>query len=87
MINDRGRNEDRSVRELVKEFRGLSGTAKQKAVLEDTGLTRINLSSLVNGHGLQHEVVAKLLTATQNHSTPVKPAALGSIGEAHIDPP
>ena len=30
----------RTVRELVAEFRGLSGTAKQKAVLGATGLAR-----------------------------------------------
>ena len=40
---------DRTVRELVAEFRGLSGSAKQKAVLEATGLSRAPLSQLVNG--------------------------------------
>ena len=47
-------------------------------------MTRTNLSALVNGDGLQHDVMAKLLAATQKHSKPVKPAALGIIGEAHI---
>ena len=84
VTHDQDRGQDRSVRELVKEFRGLTGTAKQKAVLEATGLTRTNLSALANGNGLRHEVVAKLLTATKNHSTPVKPAALGIIGENHV---
>jgi len=84
IAHDRARGLDRSVRELVKEFRGLSGTAKQKAVLEDTGLTRTNLSALVNGHGLKGDLMASLLTAVQNHGKPVKPAMLGMIGETHI---
>lgn len=81
---DQDRGSDRSVRQLVKEFRGLTGTAKQKAVLEATGLARTNLSELANGHGLEHEVLARLLTAAKTHSKPVKPAALGIIGHAHI---
>jgi len=84
ITHDQDHGNDRSVRELVKEFRGLTGTAKQKAVLEETGLTRTNLSALVNGNGMHHEVVTKLLTAAQKHSKPVKPAALGIIGESHI---
>jgi hypothetical protein len=68
----------------VKEFHGLTGTAKQRAVLEDTGLARTNLSALANGDGLQHDVIAKLLTSIKTHSKPVKPAALGIIGEQHI---
>ncbi len=81
---DQDHGSDRSVRELVKEFRGLTGTAKQKAVLEDTGLTRTNLSALANGQGLQHKVIAKLLTSMKAHSKPVKPGALGIIGQTHI---
>ena len=84
IAHDQDRGADRSVRELVKEFRGLTGTAKQKQVLEDTGLTRTNLSELANGHGLEHEVIAKLLVSMKKHSKPVKPAALGIIGKAHI---
>jgi len=48
---DQDRGVDRYVRELVKEFRGLTGTAKQRAVLEETGLANTLLSSLVNGDG------------------------------------
>ena len=84
IAHDQDRGADRSVRELVKEFRGLTGTAKQKAVLDETGLTRTNLSALVNGDGLQHDVLARLLAAIKRHSKPIKPAALGIIGEAHI---
>ncbi|MEI8373691.1 MAG: ATP-binding protein [Planctomycetota bacterium] len=75
---------ERSVREFISEFRGLSGSAKQKIVLDKTGLARTNLSALVDDNGLRHEVVDKLLAACQENSTAVKPAALGIIGEAHI---
>ena len=44
---DNGR--DRTVREFVTQFRGLSGTAKQKVVLEALGLSRAPLSALVSG--------------------------------------
>lgn len=84
IAHDRDQGADRSVRELVKEFRGLTGTAKQKAVLEETGLSRTNLSALANGDGLDRTTLAKLLAAIQKHSKPVKPAVLGIIGEAHI---
>ena len=84
VAHDRERETDRSIRELVKEFRGLTGTAKQRIVLEATGLTRTNLSTLANGHGLQHDVLAGLLESMQANSKPVKPAALGIIGEDHI---
>jgi hypothetical protein len=84
IAHDRAHGQDRSVRELVKEFRGLSGTAKQKVVLEDTGLIRTSLSALVNGHGLKGDLVASLLAAAQKHGKPVKPAMLGTIGETHI---
>ena len=52
--------------------------------MEDTGLTRTNLFALANGQGLQHDVIAKLLSSMKAHSKPVKPAALGIIGEAHM---
>lgn len=84
ITHDQNRGGDRSVREFVREFHSLSGTAKQKAVLEATGLARMNLSALVDGERLDHEVVASLLKAMKTHSKPVKPAALGVIGKDHI---
>ena len=48
---DQDHGRDRLVRQLVREFRGLTGTAKQKAVLDATGLARTNLSELANGDG------------------------------------
>ncbi|NQU23816.1 MAG: hypothetical protein HQ567_21250 [Candidatus Nealsonbacteria bacterium] len=82
--HDQDLDKDRFVRELVTEFRGLTGTAKQRAVLEATGLNRTQLSTLANGDGLRHKIVENLLAAMKQHSKPVKPAVLGVIGKEHI---
>ena len=52
IAHDTDRGRIRTVRELVTEFRGLSGTAKQKKVLDATGLARAPLTALVNGNDL-----------------------------------
>ena len=79
---DHGR--ERTVREFVAEFRGLSGTAKQKAVLDATGLSREPLSRLVNGNAIDTRFVVRLLEEMQANSTPVKPQMLGVIGREHF---
>jgi DNA topoisomerase VI subunit B len=79
---DAGRT--RTVREFITEFRGLTGTAKQKMVLEATGLARAPLSALVNGNGLDHHQVENLLATMKAHSKPVKPKTLGVIGREHF---
>jgi len=84
IAHDQDNGRERTVRELVAEFRGLSGSAKQKKVLDDTGLHRAPLSSLVLETGINTEVVVALLTAMQTHSKPVKPVALGIIGKDHF---
>ena len=48
LSHDEDNKRDRTVREFVTEFRGLARTAKQKAVLDATGLSRAPLSSLRN---------------------------------------
>jgi DNA topoisomerase VI subunit B len=82
--NDEEKSQDRTVREFIAEFAGLSGTAKQKAVLEATGLSRLNLSALRNGDGLDADKLTALLKAMKAHTRPIKPAALGVIGRAHL---
>lgn len=82
--HDRVQDKDRSVREFVAEFRGLSATAKQKRVLDEAGLARTPLSGLANCQGLQHELTAKLLEAMKANSRPVKPSALGVLGKSYI---
>lgn len=79
---DRGRG--RTVRELVAEFRGLSSSAKQKTVLDATGLSREPLSGLVNANAIDLARVDSLLSAMQASSAPIKPAALGLIGRDHL---
>jgi hypothetical protein len=52
LAHDQDNGRIRTVRELITEFRGLSGTAKQKAVLEATGLSREPLSAFINGSAI-----------------------------------
>lgn len=75
-----------TIRELVAEFRGFAGSAKQKKVLDATGLHRSPLLALTNGDGssLDSMLVTKLLDAMKEQSKPVKPIALGVIGREHI---
>lgn len=74
----------RTVREFMSEFDGLSGSKKQKQVLDATGLSRAPLSDLVSGGDLDHALVASLLGAMKSAAKPVTPKRLGVIGEAHI---
>jgi DNA topoisomerase VI subunit B len=84
IADDQDKGAERTVRLFVSEFRGLLGSAKQKAVLETTGLTRVNLSALLAGENLDMDVSRKLLAAMKAHTKPVKPASLGLIGEEHV---
>jgi hypothetical protein len=85
VAHDADLGRDRTVRELVAEFRGLTGTAKQKAVLEECGQARTSLAGLAKGEAIDRATVAKLLRAMRKHSKPVKPAALGLVGKAHLE--
>ena len=81
---DHGR-EPRTVREFVSEFRGLSGSAKQKLVLEEVGASRLSLPEFFgNGDRVNNSRIAKLLAAMQQQSRPVKPNDLGFIGKDHL---
>jgi hypothetical protein len=81
---DRGR-EPRTVREFISEFRGLSGSAKQKIILEEVGASRLSMPEFFgNGDGVNHDRIGVLLAAMRKHSKPVKPADLGLIGKHHL---
>ena len=80
---DNGR--ERTIREFISEFRGLSATAKQKKVLDATGLARAPLSALIDGTRFDGAKIAKLLAAMQDHSSTVKPILLGVIGKDHLE--
>jgi DNA topoisomerase VI subunit B len=80
---DHGR--DWLVRDFVAGLRGLTGSAKQKKILDATGLARTKLTALMNGHDdLNHELVEKLLSTAKANTTPVRPTKLGVIGEVHL---
>jgi hypothetical protein len=48
VARDRDLKKDRPVREFVAEFRGLTGTAKQKRVLEEVGCSHMSLSVITH---------------------------------------
>jgi hypothetical protein len=82
---DQDRGRDRTVREFVSELRGFSGSAKQKLVLDETGLMRASLSSLF-GLGGEPKIddIEHLLCALKAHSRLVKPKDLALIGKDHL---
>ena len=82
---ERQEGRDRTVREFIAEFRGLTSTRKQKAVLDATGLARKNLSDLVSGDQLDRPLLARLLAAMRANSKPVKPRQLGVLGKNHVE--
>jgi DNA topoisomerase VI subunit B len=82
--HDARRGRDRTVREVVSEFRGLAGTAKQKAVLDATGLARTKLAELVDGNQFDAGALGHLLAVMRENSKLVKPEALGIIGKEHL---
>ncbi len=71
-----------TVREFVSRFRGLSATAKQRAVTD--GFKRDHLHELVEGGDLDDDALAVLLDRMQEASRPPKPPALGVIGRVHL---
>jgi hypothetical protein len=70
-----------SVREFIGNLAGLHGTGKQKQVLEAASASRQSLASF---HARGLEAVAALLCACQKQTKPIKPEALGIIGEEHL---
>lgn len=86
LAHDEDAGKQRTVRELVSEFRGLATSAKQKAVLEATGLHRAPLAALITADGtnLDETLLRKILAAMQAQSKPVQPALLGMIGRNHF---
>jgi DNA topoisomerase VI subunit B len=84
VAHDQDSGRERTVRELVQEFRGLTGTARQKAVLAEADLARTALRDLADGDGLKAGPLARLLAALKAQSKPVRPAQLGVIGKGHL---
>ena len=74
----------RLVQDFVGDFRGLSGTAKRSAVLAECELARAPLDTFFSADQVDHASISRLLEVMKRHSRPVKPEALGLIGEAHF---
>jgi hypothetical protein len=66
------------------EFAGLSGTAKQKMILAETGASHVSLHDFFGRNKINGDNIAKLLAALQRHSKTIPPAHLGVIGKAHF---
>jgi hypothetical protein len=70
----------RPARDFIAEFRGLSSTAKTKAICDSLRLSRRSLADVVTDPAL----VAGLLDAMKAGARPVKPKDLGIIGREHL---
>lgn len=72
---------DKTVRDLVSDFRGLSGTAKQKKVVAAADLTGKRLNDMITEGNIDLVKIENLLKAMCAASQPVKAAKMGLIGE------
>jgi DNA topoisomerase VI subunit B len=84
VARDRDLGRDRTVREFIAEFRGLSGTAVQRKVLEDVGCSHQSLAQFFGVDRVNRTGIAKLLAAMKSHTKPVAPKLLGVIGAEHL---
>ena len=78
------RDSEKTVREFIAEFRGLSGTTKQKEATDDAGLSGKRLCDLIVNNDIPLAPIEKLLMSLKKHSRQVKATSLGSIGEEHL---
>lgn len=84
LSEDRRLGRVRTVREVVSEFAGLKGTAKQKAVVAAANLSGKTLENLVEDGDLSQGAAQALLVAMQDASRQVKPRELGVLGQANL---
>ena len=85
IARDEDMGRERTVREFISEFRGLHGSAKQKAVLDEVGAARTSLASYFGRPETDHAAMGKLLAACKKHTRPVKPLDIGVIGKDHFE--
>jgi DNA topoisomerase VI subunit B len=84
VARDRDLRRDRTVREFLTEFRGLSGTAVQRKVLEEVGCSHQPLAQFFGVEKVNSKGIAKLLASMRRHTKPVAPKLLGVIGAEHF---
>jgi hypothetical protein len=84
VARDRDVGEDRTVRDFLSEFRGLSGTAVQRRIVVEVECSRLTLAQFFGIERVNLDGIAKLLAAMKAHSKPVNPKYLGIIGAEHL---
>ncbi len=82
LCNERGGGHKKTVREFVSEFRGLSGTAKQKIVTGEWSGAYLN--EFVNNGDIDSGFLVQLLEKMKAESVAPKPNVLGIIGKDHL---
>src|SRR5262249_53995895 len=84
VADDQDDNSSRTVREFISEFRGLSGSAKQKQVLDASATSGKPLADLLKNGAADHATIAKVLKVAKSTTKPLKPKDLGVIGKGHL---
>jgi DNA topoisomerase VI subunit B len=84
VARDRDLGRHRTVREFIAEFRGLSGTAVQRKILEEVGCSHQPLAQFFGVERVNRRGIAKLLATMGRYSKPVAPKHLGVIGAEHF---
>jgi DNA topoisomerase VI subunit B len=84
VARDRDLGQSRTVREFISEFRGISGTARQRQILQQLGCSHQSLASFFGVDRVNQAGIAMLLDAMKRHSKPVAPQHLGIIGADHF---
>jgi DNA topoisomerase VI subunit B len=84
VARDRDLGHRRTVRDFIAEFRGLSGTAVQRKILQEVGCSHQSLAQFFGVDQVNRAGIAKLLAAMRKYSKPVKPKHLGVIGADHL---
>ena len=81
----RSGREKYTVRQFIAQFRGLSGTDKQKLILRELGAAHMSLHQFFGTETeVNHRRMEKLLKLLQQHTRPVRPELLGVVGEQHL---
>jgi hypothetical protein len=84
VARDRDLRRNRTVREFIAEFRGLSGTAVQRKVLDEVGCSHQSLAAFFGVEQVNRAGIAKLLASMCKYTKPVAAKHLGVIGEDHL---
>jgi DNA topoisomerase VI subunit B len=84
VARDRDLGQRGTVRQFIGEFRGLSGTAIQRKILNEVGCSHQSLATFFGADRVNNDGIAKLLTAMRRLSKPVGPKHLGVIGTEHF---